>query len=71
MIRTSSLIAVLLLAAGPAGASAQLAGQLQQNRFGGRLVQPAGQPLHTPFVEPMTAAKIRTAIEDAVMGLDI
>ncbi|KKK61944.1 hypothetical protein LCGC14_3009270 [marine sediment metagenome] len=35
----------------------------------GQLPRPAGQGMHEPFAPPMTAAKIRAAIDDAVMYL--
>ena len=37
-----------------------------QRNLGPRPMQ-VGAPIHEPFVEPMTAAKIRTAIDDAIL----
>ena len=77
MTRISLIVAlVFLAAASPALAQAQL--QVQDPRAVGRInnrggwrVQPAAarQFVHDPFVEPMTAKKIRIAIDDAIMYL--
>jgi len=69
MIRTLSTFALLAFALMPQAGFAQL--QNLQNRVGLAISRTSGgQPaVHEPFSGPITAAKIRIAIEDAVMYL--
>jgi hypothetical protein len=71
MKKTFAMVALLALVAAPRGAFPQNQGLL--NARG--MIRPSAGPIahsqaiHEPFVAPITAAKIRTAIDDAVVFL--
>ena len=77
MSRKLAAFLAAILATGIAHAGGQRPPVLQQRNLrnfnqqgpGLRRAQPTGAPVHEPFAEPMTAVKIRTAIDDAVMFL--
>jgi hypothetical protein len=73
MIRNITALLVALAVLPGAGAQERLERDLLQNARNqfrpGRLPRNAGPGIHEPFTPPVTAAKIRTAIDDAVFYL--
>lgn len=63
MTRLTITVSVLLLTAGNA------IGQVRAVPGGQQVRTASSRAVHEPFVEPITATKIRTAIDDAVMYL--
>ena len=69
MIRPIIAVLISLLAAGTTSGQVQRALNRGQNFSQGTMRQQSFGLVHEPFVEPITAEKIRTAIDDAVMCL--